>query len=45
MGKTKKLAKYIDLPPFFVIIEMMFSKVEEVERYEDDIPAKKETAF
>ena len=28
---------------FFDIIEMVFSKAEEVDRYENDIPAKKKT--
>lgn len=40
---NKKVAFMLDLEIFFVIIEMMFSKVEEVDKYEDDIPTKKET--
>ncbi len=41
--KVKNPVNLLDLQMFFVIIEMMFSKVEEVDRYEDDIPTKKET--
>ena len=41
--KYEKKRNLLDLGYFFVIIEMMFSKVEEVDRYEDDISAKKET--
>lgn len=34
---------FLDLTGFFVIIEMVFFRAEEVDRYENDIPAKKET--
>ena len=37
----KKQAFFLDLAGFFAIIEMVFSKAEEVDRYENDVPAKK----
>ena len=36
----EKIVFLLDLGNFFVIIEMVFSKVEEVERDENDISAK-----
>lgn len=40
---VKKYVIILDLTGFFVIIEMVFFKAEEVDRYENDISAKKET--
>lgn len=46
LKKYKNIIKslfFLDLTGFFVIIEMVFFRAEEVDRYENDIPAKKET--
>jgi len=40
---VKKYVIILYLTGFFVIIEMVFFRAEEVDRYENDIPAKKET--
>lgn len=38
----QKVQELLDLESFFVIIEMMFFNIEEVDINEDDIPTKKE---
>ena len=38
----EKIVFYIDFVQFFVIIEMVFFRIEEVDKHENDIPAKQE---
>ena len=45
LKKYKNIIKslfFLDLTGFFVIIEMVFFRIEEVDKHENDIPAKQE---